>query len=279
MAQLIQRPLIKKQIEDVQKFEIGFLVLWVGTLCSLKCRDCGNLIPYAKPESYSIDQTISDLKKLLSVCKIQKLQIQGGEPFTHPNIGKLLCVIDKLNIPEIVITTNGTIKLNSNIVKQLKCIENPSFQVVISSYECAKTKQNEFFDVLINNNINCIKYNFFQDDGSWVNQGGLDVKCNTDNLLVQKLYDECKFKVCLSLVNGELFRCGRAKVSSEVYHLQYTNNDFLDIRKIHNPISGFEEISQFMNNLSFKEYCRYCLGTEEKIPAAIQLSAKNRSLN
>ena len=269
---------ISNPIPQDQKYEIGFLVLWVGTKCTLRCRDCGNLIPYVAPASFDMDQIISDMNTLLSFCRVNKLQIQGGEPFTNPKIGKLIDRIDNFNIPEIVITTNGTIRLNQQIIKSLKNVKNSNFQMVLSSYECARNKQDEFYSVLVSNHINCLKYDFYQKDGSWVNQGGPETCRNNDDQKTQELYSQCAFKICLSLVNGELFRCGRAKVSSEVFGLQYDSNDYLNIRKIGDAAEGLSEIVKFLNNPHFKEYCRYCLGTEEKIPPAIQLSAASKAV-
>lgn len=70
---------ICKTIKKQNPLQIDFLVLWLGTKCSLRCRDCGNLIPYSHdPVSFDMDMIIADMKKLSKVSSIRKMQIQGG---------------------------------------------------------------------------------------------------------------------------------------------------------------------------------------------------------
>ena len=79
-----------------KKPEIEFMVFWIGQKCSLKCKLCCNLIPYMKQNSYNINEILSDFKFLSQNSKIKFLQIQGGEPFTHPNITQILDFIGNI---------------------------------------------------------------------------------------------------------------------------------------------------------------------------------------
>lgn len=72
------------------KIKLPFLVLWVGTKCNLRCKDCVNLIPYTEQKSYDFESSINDFKMLTQIADIESLQIQGGEPFTHPKIDEFL---------------------------------------------------------------------------------------------------------------------------------------------------------------------------------------------
>lgn len=62
----------------------AFLVLVVGQACSLKCKNCANFAPYAPKEM--LHYSFADIQRSLTVIwnalgGIQKVQIQGGEPF------------------------------------------------------------------------------------------------------------------------------------------------------------------------------------------------------
>ena len=52
------------------KENIRFLVLWVGTKCSLRCKDCCNLIPYVQQESYNVNEIIDNLNYVTKDVKI-----------------------------------------------------------------------------------------------------------------------------------------------------------------------------------------------------------------
>jgi len=264
---------LKKNCEPrEERVTIDFLVLWVGTRCSLRCRDCGNLIPYAKPERFDLDLVISDMIKMIKLCKINNLQIQGGEPFLHPFLHKMLTAIDNFDIPKISISTNGTVNISEKTILLIKNIKHRNFEIRVSSYKCVKDKQRDFFNRMKNNNIKCSTYNF-KHNGFWVNQGSPDTGKNDNDIEVQRQYFECAFNNCVTLANGELFRCGRGKLSLEIFGINRNAEDVLDIRNIHENQKGSSTIGLFLENKKFKEYCRYCLGTKEKIPPAIQLDS------
>lgn len=60
------------------KNRIRFLVLWVGTKCTLKCRDCCNLIPYLTQKSYEVNDIVANIEYITENMDIEVLQIQGG---------------------------------------------------------------------------------------------------------------------------------------------------------------------------------------------------------
>lgn len=92
------------------KNRIRFLVLWVGTKCTLKCRDCCNLIPYLTQKSYEVNDIVANIEYITENMDIEVLQIQGGEPFTHKDISKVIeiCAMNS-KIHKIEIASNGTV--------------------------------------------------------------------------------------------------------------------------------------------------------------------------
>ncbi|BCN32525.1 radical SAM protein [Anaeromicropila herbilytica] len=264
-----------KEMDRKNRYKISMLVLWVGTKCTLKCRDCCNLIPYIDQESFEIDNIINDVINLSKICDIRYLQIQGGELFTHPEVEKIIKAIDKIDIPRIWITSNGTINLKDNILDALKKVKHPDFKISLSQYEEISEKQVRFYEILKENNIRCDKYNFYEGDGLWVS-------CHTeqkesDDIKAQQVFEDCTFDYCRTLVDGKLYHCGRAYGSQEYFGIKYTEHECLDIRKIMEETDDALEINNivrdFLRNKRFKEYCRYCLGTKnvKKVPGGIQI--------
>ncbi|MGJ4849964.1 hypothetical protein ACH6CV_06895, partial [Bacillota bacterium Meth-B3] len=64
-----------EKIQTNRSMKIPFLVVAIGQACTLRCRDCGNMSPYAPHEvsSYPIEEIIDDLKLILEYAEI----IQG----------------------------------------------------------------------------------------------------------------------------------------------------------------------------------------------------------
>lgn len=77
--------LIEKGIEHLRTSEFALvrLVVVLGTRCSLRCRDCNNLMPHFKPQKdLDINKIIESLEILTrNVSSILKCEFIGGEPF------------------------------------------------------------------------------------------------------------------------------------------------------------------------------------------------------
>lgn len=185
---------------------------------------------------------------------------------------RLLNELDSFNVDEVLISTNGTIPLGKDVFNALKKIKNPTFFVNISDYKCVRDKQQKFYEKLISEGIKAQYYQFMNNDGMWTSRGGIDCDRIESDELVQANYDKCESKACLSLVDGRIYRCGRAAISESLFNIVYTEgHDYFDLRKANSSDCCIKGISDFINNTKFKEYCRFCEGTGKSIPPAIQL--------
>jgi len=275
---------IKGKKELFPKQKISFLVFWVGTKCTLKCKLCCNLIPYSEQISYNADEILKDLKIVVRNSKIKALQIQGGEPFTHPEIIKILDFVSKLKVKRIDLATNGTVKLSDDVLKALK--RNPKIRVRISNYDCTKKLRENFCKTLDENKIPYDLYDFYLHDNSWFSTGGINEQRASDEK-VKEIYQQCKDKSCQTLADGILTICGKVPVIKEIYQ-DYSSkkNDEINVRKIRkslNPLKNMilrKKISKFYSNKKiYKEQCRYCNISNDKHPAAEQISAEELKIS
>lgn len=263
-----------KNKQYIKKPIIPFLVFWVGTRCTLKCRDCCNLIPYLDKSSFKAESIIKDLKFLTQCCDVRALQIQGGEPFTHPEISKIINEISKLNVRLIDIATNGTVLLNVETIKVLK--QNSHIRVRISNYDIAKNKREKLIVQLRDNNINFTFYDFMYGDNSWFLSGGPYEK-RSSHSEADVSYKLCPDKSCHSLIDGTLYVCGKAYAINVLRGKQKEKKfDSINIKllKHFGRIIATFFINRFMDNLkNSKEQCRYCRIQKTLVPAAIQLTS------
>ena len=262
---------------------IPFLVFWVGTKCTLKCKLCCNLIPYIAQESSNSDEILKDLEFICKNVHIQTLQIQGGEPFTHPNADKIIDFVGNLkNIDKVEIATNGTLQLKQNVIDALK--KNPHITVRVSDYDCAKNLQDKIIKQLEENNINFYAYKFMYGNNTWFSTGGVNETREENDEKVKKTYDICDEKGCVTYYNGKILTCGKIPAIKLLYNCeQHESYDEVDVRQIRLAYSKpffdnkdfklRKSIKLFYKNYhQFKEQCRYCKITGEKHPAAQQLT-------
>lgn len=252
---------------------IPFLNAITGTACSLKCRDCGNLIPYVEQVFYQADDIIKDLKKILSVYNgIEILQIQGGEALIYPEIVKLLkYAIGEDRFTRVLFATNGIGPVTPELIDVIK--DTPKLQVRISEYSPYIVPR-KFIEALERDNIPFSKYTFQTYTGEWYDMGGIDMQRETDDQIVSERFQNCLFNICATLENGIIGRCARSTVARQVFPLSDRLDDYINIRKL-KPWQK-QKIFEYFENKKCMEACYYCNGTSGgKVPAAIQLKLMN----
>ena len=237
------------------------IVIVMGTRCSLRCKDCNNLMPYFKNPGELDTQKI--LKSITKICQISKsilhCELIGGEPFLQSNLGEILnYVISIETIKNVDITTNGTIIPKNNMI--IKLLQNPKVYVRISDYG-ERVDNGKFIDFLITNNI---KYEVLE--MGWVAPGNM-VKRNRNRILLKKQYSRCSgATVCKTLFEDKLFVCSRA---ASLYALGILPDEYISINEKLNA----KKLKQFLLN-DFSIACDYCdvaSDDQKRVEAAVQL--------
>ena len=264
----------------MKKIDIDYIVFMVGQKCSLKCKHCMHMIPYGEQRSYDAEEIIKDLKAVAKVCNIKYLQIQGGEPFTHPHIDYIIREVGKMRIGCVEIPTNATILLNDNTIKALQ--DNPHLIVRISNYRCAEKAREKFIQQMKDNNINFISYDFMFNDDTWYFTGAMEEQKETDDEKLKQIYEwctaNCKADIKVTMADGVFMRCAKIPIIREVYNY-YDKLDYeeVDVRKLRKrPFSNFfirKGIKKYIKHRNeYREACRYCSIYPEHVPGGIQLT-------
>lgn len=125
---------------------------------------------------------------------------------------------------------------------------------------------------LESNNIDYTFYDFAFGTKEWYDTGPVDITRNENEQECEKTYRECLQKGCLTLADGMLSICGRVMVLTQLYSFLGHDNK-IDIGKC--ALADIEtirkEIYHYLENKNFKEACRYCLGTQSRVEAGVQL--------
>lgn len=265
-----------------RKVRLSFLEVWVGQTCTLKCRDCCHMIPYIKPSIYDVESLIEDCKILFEMCDVDFFSILGGEPFTNPNLYKLIdFVAESKNIKDGKLITNGTIMPNDMMMNSLRKLNN-KLDVRIDVYPGRETRAQEFYDKLTTAGIRCtlLRHSVFE-EMRWKKLSGPNQKiipCRTSEMI----YAECALKSCYTLSNGELTVCPRGITTKEVYGVEKNPWEHIDIKKIGTGVCAKAKIATAISTKVYKDYCRYCMGIAEmnpySIPPGIQIGSQGEIL-
>lgn len=255
---------MQKEIKTLETEELCMarLVVVLGTKCSLRCKDCNNLMPYFKPQKdLDAEKIINSLEIITkNIGKLLKCELIGGEPFLAKNLGEVLqYVLDNEKIESIEITTNGMILPKAEVVNLL---QNPRVLVRISDYGTVidQTSMIEFLEQ------NQIRY-FILGSSNWVTPGGVE-KRYKDAITLKKEYENCSSGyICKTLYKDKIFACARA---ASLYNLGYMKEP----ESIHiNENFKVEYLKKFLLR-EFSIACDHCdIAAENKVyvDAAIQI--------
>ena len=247
---------------------IDYTELVITTKCTLKCKNCANLISkYDKP--YDIDEEIIEksIKKYFeSVDYVSLFRILGGETFCNKNLKKYLELLDYKKIGKIEIVTNGT--LISKDEELYKIIKKNNVVISISNYGKYSFKIKELCEKLDKEKV---KYKIKDIDEYWYDYGEV-VNYNKQKKELKKQYRNCD-NICKSILNGEMYYCPRYSHGYDLGLLGRKDNEYVDLIN-NNPKTIKKKIRKMIINNKPLEVCKYCLyGTDKckKIKPATQI--------
>jgi hypothetical protein len=238
--------------------------------CSLKCKNCSNLMQYfANPQHADFFKLSNALKKVLTIMDhCYEVRLLGGEPFVNLELYKYIEMLDEYStrFDWIVIYTNATIIPNQRTLNSLK---KRKILVEISDYGHPHQKCESFRMTLEQAEI---PY-FYMRVSQWQNCGSLQDYGRTYEQNTT-IFRECCVKDTPSIIDGKLFRCPYA---GSVYKLQAIPpcyNEFVDIVDPGTPDSKVRNNIQKLMSAGNLKVCTYCGGrpwNDFSIPAAIQI--------
>lgn len=240
--------------QNRNKLYIPRIAVSVTNQCSLRCRDCNNLMPYCKEKYHiAIEEQIADLKRILSyVDGIVNVEVIGGEPFVYKELSTLLMYLcDESKIHFVEVTTNGTVMPKIEILDVLK---NHKVCVLLSDYgKVNGERARQTYRYLKQNKVvtRCLK------NRVWILPGGIENREKNKFKMKYEYYHCSARKVCRTMYKGKLYVCGRAPILDEL-NLLSDKSSFLDIRNMNIKKSeGKKQIYNFFNN-TYAESCNYC---------------------
>lgn len=232
------------------------LQLQITDKCSLRCKDCSNMMQYYEnPKNYSYKSLIDEINKLTNTFDyINQISLLGGETFMHKDIFKIIQYLcTKENIHNIRILTNGTICPNEKDIQQLDKTK-VSFQ--ISNYGIHSKNIDKLCNMLERNKISYRKFELY----SWYKYECLPYQnLNVDQL--EYMFSHCVAQdFCSFMLHGKIFRCPRA---ANMYNLEVIPNeksDFIDLMSIESVDDIKIKLNKFLYDKKYINECQYCSG-------------------
>ncbi len=250
----------QKKYLDPEKLFIRSIDLILTEKCSLKCKDCSNLMQYyEKPVNISLEELYQDLDDLCVVVdEINEIRIIGGDPFIHKEFDKVVKrAVSYKQINKVVIYTNGTICPPEERIAQM--VDMKTF-VFITTYGKLSRNADKLGSMLEKHGI---PFNI-QDAYGWTDCGEIKLHNRSDNQL-KEVFKFCCAKHFTTLTDGKIFRCPFAANIERLNAMPETPNSYISISGISQQSATIiqqkkRDLSHYLRNITYIPACNFCNG-------------------
>jgi len=249
------------------RFDLVRVEMPLTSRCTLRCRDCCNLIPYyKKPDHLDNAQVIQDIDDFLAnVDRVYRFVVMGGEVFLHPGLAAIMAhLIESPKVSIIHIFTNATIMPSQEVMAWMG---HPKVYLTISSYPQGLSRRQEQLQAALERR----QAHFSISVSNWNDMGGLDPGLNDSPAVLKARFATCSRKICHNLVDGAYHICSRSGHGQRLGQFPPDPADSVPFRGRIDP-RQFQESFRRLLARDYISACCYCYGDAGPvIPAAIQL--------
>ena len=221
----------------------------VTTKCTLKCKNCIDLVPYLNQKDVPVEDVLDDIKMILdNVSKIYFVHLVTGETLLYPYLDQVLKrLVESDKVKEIGITTNGTVlPFNKNAIQYL---QNPKVEVGVSDYGDIKGIS-RIVDFCERNKIKVTVV----EQQKWMDAGKYPKNRDKSNEELKYEFEHCYLvQDCPKLIAGSrLYACGKTEKFVELGEYKGTHD-----YSILSSFSGIE-IKRKIYEMYFCNYLESC---------------------
>ena len=262
---------LKEDYIKDDKLNLKTIDIQVTERCSLKCKDCSNLMQYyKKPQNSEINLLFKSIERIMEcIDNLDEFRVLGGDPFMNKELYK---IINKLVTYEkckrIVVYTNAKIVPKD---ENLSCLKNKKVSLYITNYgEKSSPVNSKLIELGKRENINVASHRTI----TWLDCGRVLPYSGKSEKELEHQFKNCCTSDLISLLHGKLYRCPFAANGINLKAIPRNPSDEVDL--INNSFNTKELRKQIKKLCYDKKYitaCSYCNGRDystASTPAAVQ---------
>lgn len=239
------------------------LDLIITERCSMKCKDCSNLMQYyEKPENSELNEMMATIDSMCAkMDEIYEFRLIGGEPFMNKELHLVAeHLTTKPNVQKVSIFTNATIVPKEH---QWQAFQHPKVRFFITDYNELSRNIQKLIPELEKRGIAYVS----EKANGWTDCAALDKHDRTAQENTE-IFQACCAKNLATLHDGNLYRCPFSANAHKLGAVPDYKDDYLVVAE-----SGKEDIRAFLRDKVFIQACDHCNGRsygDQVITPAIQ---------
>ena len=243
---------------DPERLFLRSVDLMITERCSLKCRDCSNLMQYySNPQNLSLEQITEDFDQLVNIVDhIFEIRLIGGEPFMNKEIYKVLeHIIPHPKVSRIAIYTNAMVPIRAEHVGLLR---NEKIVFSITNYGALARNSPKIIA-----EIDALGIAYRESPPiNWTDSGTI-LQERVEPSEAQKLFEKCCGKNLLTVSDNRLYRCPFAANSERLMTFSPEDSSGIGLTR------DKAEIKKYVSESKFITACTYCRGRSFDAPEII----------
>lgn len=259
---------------DANGLVITHLEIVLTECCTLKCRDCANLMQYYKnPCNLEIDSIIKSFDNFLETIDILlELRLIGGEPFIVKNIDKIIeRYSDNKKVKRITIYTNSTLIPSEKVLNSLM---KENLTIHMSNYGEVSSRVIELHKIFEQRKIK----HYIHQYKDWMNLGIPELHYYDEKEL-SHVYKSCFMSKCYTFYRGRFYVCPRAAHGERLGFFKNAVDEVIDFSQIDNIEKKRIALKKLIEEKESIVACKFCNGSgrdSSLVKAAIQVRAHNK---
>lgn len=250
----------QEQYLDPARLYLRSVDLIVTEKCSLKCKDCSNLMQYYEaPVDIGGEELIADIDDICAVSdEINEIRIIGGDPLMNRDFHHAVVhAASKPNVNRVVVYTNGTICPPE---EKIAAIAHEKVFVFITTYGELSRRNEKLAELL---EKYAIPYNC-QPAYGWTDCADIGPHHRTQKENEQILR-MCCAKHFTTLTEGKIFRCPFSANVERLAAIPESPDDYVNVRGASSmDVNTLEKMRNhlrwFLREKPFLSVCDFCNG-------------------
>ena len=238
---------------DESKTYMRSLDVMITTKCSLKCRNCSNLMQYyVDPQHTSREKILLALDILNeNVDYISEYRVIGGEPLMNKDWADVVNGISKKNAEaKIFIYTNATISPKD---EQLESFQGKNVNFTITDYGKLSRNVDKMMEKLTKYNISFDRH----PAGDWTDCSSIKHHKRTVSEL-EEVFKQCCVKYIYTLLHGKIYRCPFIANAANLNAIPDNPANYVNLLSNQNNIK--QKIRRLVKVAKFFPACDFCDG-------------------
>lgn len=234
----------------------------VSEACSMKCKDCSNLMQYyTAPKNTDPVVTMRAFDRMAKAVDIfMEVRLLGGEPFMNKRINEIVEGMAAYpNVEKIAVFTNATIVPKNENLTSLK---HPKVYLDITNYGVHSRNHDKLVAVLEENGI---AYNTHVPQ-QWTDSGRIVHRERTEEQL-KEMFARCCVNDVMTLLHDTLYRCPFSANAMNLEAVPRVAKDFIKLLDENKDDAAIRaEIRDLYTARDYISTCNFCNGRDFSVP-------------